>query len=130
MEKPYYTIKEICEKSGFTRRTVRYYISEGLLDPPAGRGRGGFYFDSHLKRLRDIKAFQDQGLKLAVIGEMLKIGKTPPPPREREIWVRHHPAPGFEIHVARDLEQKKRRQVEAILRMARNLLGPKGDTHE
>ncbi|MCK4823506.1 MerR family transcriptional regulator, partial [bacterium] len=31
------------------RRTIRYYIQEGLLEPPAGRGRGGFYYDSHLQ---------------------------------------------------------------------------------
>ena len=130
MEKERYSIEEICEKSGFTRRTVRYYISKGILEPPAGRGRGGFYFDSHIKRLQEIKGFQDQGLLLSTIREMLKTAPFSGPPVEREIWIRHPLAPGLEIHVTRDLETKKRKQIEAIVRMARGILGSKGAGHE
>lgn len=28
-------IKEICKRTGLTERTVRYYVEEGLIDPPS-----------------------------------------------------------------------------------------------
>jgi hypothetical protein len=55
------------------------------LDPPAGRGRGGFYYDSHLQRLLEIKALQNRGLRLAAIQEMFKKGEAPLPATDREV---------------------------------------------
>jgi len=71
MKRKRYTIQELSELTGFSRRTIRYYIQEGLLEPPAGRGRGGFYYDSHLKKLSKIRQFQNQGLKLDSISQIL-----------------------------------------------------------
>ena len=65
MLKTIHTIDQLSERTGFPVRTIRYYVQEGLVDPPAGRGRGGYYYDSHLQRLLEIKALQDRGLKLA-----------------------------------------------------------------
>jgi DNA-binding transcriptional MerR regulator len=69
-----YTIEELGNISGFTRRTIRYYIQEGLVKPPAGRGRGGFYFDSHLETLHRIRLLQAEHLGLKAIQEILKGG--------------------------------------------------------
>ncbi len=122
MSRPLHTIDKLSEKTGFPIRTIRYYIQEGLLEPPAGRGRGGFYYDSHLQRLLEIKAFQDRGLKLAAIQEMLKKGEAPLPAVERELWVRCRVVPGFEVHVSRELEEKERKKISEIIRIARSIL--------
>ena len=122
MSKTTHTIDQLSEKTGFPVRTIRYYIQEGLLDPPAGRGRGGYYYDGHLQRLLEIKALQDRGLRLAAIQEMLKKGEAPLPATEREICVRCPVVPGFEIHVSRELEEKKRRNISEIIRIARSIL--------
>ena len=122
MSKTIHAIDQLSEKTGFPVRTIRYYIQEGLLDPPAGRGRGGFYYDNHLQRLLEIKALQDRGLRLAAIQEMLKMGEAPLPATDREIWVKCPVVPGFEIHVSRELEEKKRRKISEIIRIARSIL--------
>jgi DNA-binding transcriptional MerR regulator len=61
-----YLIEELCTLTSFPRRTVRYYVQEGLVDPPAGRGRGGYYSDLHVAQLTRIHSLQDQGYRLDV----------------------------------------------------------------
>ncbi len=128
-----YTIEDLQEYSGFPRRTIRYYIQEGLLEPPAGRGRGGFYFDSHLERLSEIRSLQDKGLRLAAISELLKKGAKPelldakPLKSEREIWIRYPIEPGIEIHISRDLEEQERKKVAEIVRIAKSILEKGGE---
>ena len=67
-----YTIEQLSELTGYSRRTIRYYIEEGLLDSPAGRGKGGFYFDSHLNKLGIIKKLQEKGMSLSAIAAYIK----------------------------------------------------------
>jgi DNA-binding transcriptional MerR regulator len=125
MESKQYTIEDLCALTGFSRRTIRYYVQEGLIEPPAGRGRGGFYFDSHLEKLLKIKSLQDQGLRLSAIVPVLKRRELPELPQEvvaRELWVRYPIAEGIEIHISRDLEEKERKKLEEIVRVARSIL--------
>ena len=122
MESERYTINELQELTGFTRRTIRYYIQEKLLEPPAGRGRGGFYFDSHLERLRQIKALQDDGLKLSEIQKVLLKGEGPQLSPAREVWIRYPIDPGIEIHISRELEEREKRKLDEIVRVARAIL--------
>lgn len=67
-----YTIDQVCETTGVSRRTVRYYVQEGLLEPPVGRGRGGNYLASHVERLREIRSLQEKGWTLSSIEKYLK----------------------------------------------------------
>ena len=125
METKQYTIEDLCELTGFSRRTIRYYVQEGLIDPPAGRGRGGFYFDSHLDKLLKIKSLQDRGLRLSAILPVLKQRDVLESPQEivaREVWVRYPIADGIEIHISRDLEEKERKKLDEIVRLARSIL--------
>ena len=136
MNEKRYTIEDLQELTGYSRRTIRYYIQEGLLDPPAGRGRGGFYFDSHVRRLSEIKGLQDKGLKLAAISELLK--KVPEPKLlqaeplrpERQIWIRYPIEPGIEIHFSRDLEEEDRKKVAEIVRIAKSILQKGGEQND
>ena len=103
---------DLVEKSGFSRRTIRFYVQEGLLDPPAGRGRGGFYFDSHMGRLAQIRQLQEKGLKLAAIQRILSSRMEAPQDRPAvfmaqpaggEKWTRYAVAPGIELMVREDV---------------------------
>ena len=122
MSKKQYTIEELSELTGFSRRTIRYYIQEGLLEPPAGRGRGGFYYDSHLQKLRQIKSFQNRGLTLAAISELLQTEEFEPAISSREIWIRYSIMPGLEINIKRELEQSKQKAISEIIKISKALL--------
>lgn len=122
METPKYTIDELTEKTGYSRRTIRYYVQEGLIGPPAGRGRGGFYNDSHLDTLCRIRAQQEKGLSLGAIAGLVKGGVETRADEAGEVWVRHEVVPGLEIHVRRDIEDKEPRRIFDIERAARSIM--------
>lgn len=124
-----YLIDQLCELSGFSRRTIRYYIQIGLLDPPAGRGRGGFYYDSHLSRLREIRALQQRGLRIAAIQKVMRTGVVSEPQPKREVWARYQVVSGVEMHVSRELEERARSRLLDAICAARSILekGGQGD---
>ena len=62
-----YTIAELGALAGVTPRTVRYYISLGLLPSPGQVGPGTRYVDGHLRRVRLIRRLQAEHLPLAEI---------------------------------------------------------------
>ena len=45
--------------TGIESRTIRWYISEGLLRGPESMGRNAYYTKHHLKRLKTIKELKD-----------------------------------------------------------------------
>ena len=64
-------IGEFAAAAGVSARTVRYYIVEGLLPPPAGVGMGAMYGPEHLDRLRLILRLKDAYLPLREIRRQL-----------------------------------------------------------
>ncbi len=71
-DKPRFTAKGLAHLCGISERTVRFYVEEGLLPPPSGRGRGAHYAEDHLTRLRLIRAMQQAGNELETIGEYMR----------------------------------------------------------
>ncbi len=68
---PRYSLTELADLGGVTPRTVRYYITSGLL-PGSGRsGPGAKYSDEDLARLRLIRRLQREHLPLAEIRQRL-----------------------------------------------------------
>lgn len=68
---PRYSLTELADLAGVTPRTVRYYISQGLLAVDATPGPGPKYDDGHLARLRLIKRLQREHQPLAEIRRQL-----------------------------------------------------------
>ena len=68
-------IKAVCEATGLTDRTVRYYIEEGLISPVYTEnylGRKAFDFtESDVQTLNDIAVLRKFGYSIAEIREML-----------------------------------------------------------
>jgi DNA-binding transcriptional MerR regulator len=62
-----YSLPDLCGLADVTPRTVRYYISQGLLRSPGTSGPGARYDDGHLARLRLIRRLQREHLPLAEI---------------------------------------------------------------
>ena len=65
------TIEDLAEAADVPVRTVRYYISEGLLPGPGARGKGASYGEEHLLRLRLIRRLVEQRLPLATIRDQM-----------------------------------------------------------
>lgn len=65
-----FELSELCDRAGVTRRTVRYYVQQGLLPAP-GMGPGTKYGRGHLDRLRLIRRYQRDHLPLAEIRKRL-----------------------------------------------------------
>jgi DNA-binding transcriptional MerR regulator len=104
-EEPRYGVADLAELGGISRRTVRYYVQEGLLPAPYGLGRGNHYGPPHLDRLLQIKALQESGHTLDDIRRRLH--ETPSAGAsagaralERSVYRRVTLAPGVELHVS------------------------------
>ena len=109
-----FAIGELADLGGVSRRTVRYYVQEGLLPAPFGLGRGNHYGREHLDQLRRVKALQESGHSLEEIrrsigGSPLAVSEPPDrvfadtTPVSREVWRRLTLAPGVELHLAADV---------------------------
>ncbi len=66
-----FSVGELAELGGVSRRTVRYYVQEGLIPTPYGVGRGSHYGPEHLEELLKVKAMQEQGMTLETIRRRL-----------------------------------------------------------
>ena len=127
MKRKKYTIKELSELTGISRRTIRFYIQEGILEPPAGRGRGGFYFDSHLKKIEEIRRLRFSGMGLESIrryfaerekdsektGSLLEL--------KREVWVEYMVIDGIKICINRRYEKDYKKKIIELLKITEQL---------
>jgi len=130
-EQGVYNIDELADLGGVSRRTVRYYVQEGLLPAPQGVGRGRHYGRPHLDRLIEVKAWQEAGLSLDDIrarripprggGQAAPRLSQPPP---RSTWRRLALAPGVELHVAHDIRLPAPGRLEELVEWCRNHLSP------
>jgi DNA-binding transcriptional MerR regulator len=80
------TIEELAIASGTERRTIRYYVQQGVLRPPAGRNNGARYDGSHLHRLKEIKRMTEAGANLGDLKLPLlrpEFGVTPEPQKQK-----------------------------------------------
>lgn len=65
------SLDQLAAASGFSPRTIRYYISRGLVPRPRKAGPGACYGPEHLQRLEAIRQWQSQGLTLVEIAQRL-----------------------------------------------------------
>jgi hypothetical protein len=101
---PSYSIDELAALVELPRRTVRYYIQQGLVDRPVGEKRAAFYTAVHLEQLLTIRKWQQAGLSLDRIREILADpdASALPPVRPRgagsvEVWSHLVIADGLEL---------------------------------
>jgi DNA-binding transcriptional MerR regulator len=122
-----YAIGDLADLGGVSRRTVRYYVQEGLLPAPYGVGRGNHYGPEHLDQLLRVKALQEAGRTLDDIREALNRGRgrralaqlDAPEPPPRTLWRRLTLAPGVELHVSGDVRLPSPSKLEELARWCR-----------
>jgi DNA-binding transcriptional MerR regulator len=130
------TISQLAEQTGVPPRRIRYYVSEGLLPPPNGRGRASHYNRAHLERLQHILALRDVNLSLEEIRERLDGLDDHAPasngaPARDESWRRWQVVPGVEIHARDDLDERTLETVQVMVGAVRHVLqsGEPGSDH-
>jgi DNA-binding transcriptional MerR regulator len=105
---PYrYTMADLERETGISARTIRYYITVGLLPPAKGRGVGATYGPAHLLRLKMINRLKEDhlpleemkqrlaGLREDDLAAMLQVETAPPEDRWRRVMLH----PDLELHV-------------------------------
>jgi DNA-binding transcriptional MerR regulator len=132
---PYrYTMADLEAETGISARTIRYYITEGLLPAAKGRGVGATYSPAHLLRLKAISALKEnhtplgeikqrlEGIREADLAAMLQVETAPPEDRWRRVLLH----PDLELHVrersGRDRNYALEKVVETIVRQSEILI--------
>ena len=124
-----YNIDELADLGGVSRRTVRFYVQQGLLPAPLGVGRGSHYDRTHLERLLEVKADQEAGGSLADIRARrlpswgdLGHAAASARPIPRSAWRRLDLAPGVELHVASDIRLPAAGRLDELVNWCRQNL--------
>lgn len=117
------TLAELADAAGIPARTIRFYISRGLLAGPAKAGRGAVYTGAHLERLEKIKDLQAQGRHLAEIAPLLET--TPEearPAYPSSVWWQHALADDVLVWTRGDVSPWRQKQIrDAVDEMAQRL---------
>lgn len=116
-----FSLDELCTLSDTSKRTARYYMQIGLVDPPIGSTKAAHYLYQHLDQLLTIRKLSEAGVSLERIREVLS-GETPPlPPRQRQVGsvqVRSHLhiAEGIELEISPEQAGLSPEQIRTLVR--------------
>src|SRR5262245_46397618 len=72
-----FSVQELAERSGFSVRTIRYYVQQELLERPIGETRAAYYTQQHLQALAEIKRLSESGVSLEGIRAVLHGAASP-----------------------------------------------------
>ena len=144
MDDSTYTIQELTDLTGLSRRTIHFYKGQGILAPPMGAGLGARYGEEHLLRLRLVPLLRRQGLRLDAIRERLvgmslaemqrSLAAAPsavepvpglpaPAPRPAQTFA-HYPLPaGITLVAPAHLKPAERQKLSALLDAAARIFG-------
>uniref|UniRef100_A0A7C3WHD9 MerR family transcriptional regulator n=1 Tax=Desulfobacca acetoxidans TaxID=60893 RepID=A0A7C3WHD9_9BACT len=129
MGKTEYSIGELAERAGVSRRTVRFYVALGLISPPLGRGRGRHYTDQHLQEILTIRRLQAKGISLAEIqarkertGTVVLPGEPKPPELQAQLVTRISLGEGVVLEFAHDLAALTPSEMQEIARRCREVI--------
>lgn len=132
------SIVDLATATGVSARAVRFYVQQGLLHPPLGRGRGSHYDPSHLERLKQILEFQQAGHSLEAIGKLLRNEAVPQPQRpvrparraelSAELWTRIEIIDGVELHFNATRHQPDVQRLLELRELIRRAMRPDIDS--
>lgn len=117
------SLNELAKKSGVPERTIRYYISRGLIPGPVRGGRGAEYTEDHLAGIQKVRLLQSGGMTLAEIE--YQFAQPAGDRREAirpESWSMYRISPDVTVEVRDGLSPWRIRQLRsAIARLAAEL---------
>lgn len=70
-------IQEVCKKTGYTKRTIHFYINEGLLSPVLDKPNGHYEFsEKDCEHLLLIRVLRNAGLSISAIRSLINKPET------------------------------------------------------
>ncbi len=117
-----YSLDELCALVDLPKRTVRYYIQNGLLHRPEGLNRGAHYTTTHVEKLLFIRKWQEAGLSLERISDLMRNTDGDFPPLKRrgpgtvEVWSHLVVREGLEVHLEPGQAELSPEEVREFLR--------------
>lgn len=127
-----YTMTQLEELTGFSARTIRYYIQEGLIGPAFGRGPSATYDRDQFLRLMRVAELKTEFPALDQIRERLNGISTADleahfavragPEEERWRRVRVHPDLELHVRAVDDPDRRFARAIAEIVQHARIVL--------
>jgi DNA-binding transcriptional MerR regulator len=93
------SLAELSAQTGVSGRTIRLYISQGLLPGPIRAGRNAAYTEHHVALLEQIRELQEQGMTLTQARRVMTGEQRLPSLPEPASWRRYVLAPDVEVVV-------------------------------
>jgi len=91
---------ELVESSGLSERTIRYYITAGVVSPALGRGRSRYYTSRHLQELARVADLRDQRHSIDEIRDQMQATSVSPSAFDSAaVWRRLSLHPMLELHI-------------------------------
>jgi len=109
------TLQELSEDTGVPARTIRFYISRGLLAGPLKAGRGAEYSSEHVDRLERIKRLQAEGKTLVEISRVLESTTRPVDLGAPTAWWQHAIGSDVMVSVRADASPWRMRRIQSAL---------------
>ncbi len=109
------TLAELAEASGLPARTLRFYITRGLLEGPIKAGRNAEYTREHLARLERIRGLQAEGRTLSEIGRSLGGVAAEKAAAAPTAWWQHAIADDVVVWTRADMSPWRTKQVGAAI---------------
>jgi DNA-binding transcriptional MerR regulator len=95
---PRFSLAELEEASGVPERTIRQFITAGLVPPALGRGRARYFTPDHLQRLELVARMRGDRLSIDEIRSRL-LSASGPDATLSEGWRRLTLHPDLELHI-------------------------------
>lgn len=119
------TLADLAAAVGIPARTIRFYISRGLLAGPAKAGRGAVYTAQHLKTLEEIKSLQAEGRMLSEIAALLGTAQPAATTLPASAWWQHAIDDDILVWSRSDVSPWRAKQIRAAIedlahRLAKN----------
>jgi DNA-binding transcriptional MerR regulator len=135
-----YSIQDLCDQTSLPRRTIHFYVQQGILPPPEGAGVGARYSEVHLLSLKLIPLLRRKGLKLddirarlrglgdAALRALHKQAYEPAPPALLPVSqpFAHYSLPaGMTLSVPATLNPAERKKLTELLKAAADIFADK-----
>lgn len=121
------TLQELSESVGVPARTIRFYISRGILAGPRKAGRRADYGAEHVERLERIKQLQMEGKTLVEISQSLDASQAAINLSAPTAWWQYAVANDVMVSVRADILPWRAHRIRAALEELARVLNEDGE---